>query len=234
MRKKDIHIPSCRDCQLCDFSILNSVDQKDLDILSDSKMHLFIKKGQPIYNKGNLAHGLYAIYKGKVKIIQELPNGQSQIVDLLKPGDVFGVKALIYNQKYWLSATALEDCSLCLIAKEDFEKLFHSSHFLKNDIIKKMVDEIGVLHNRLELLTLPARARTFKTLLLLKNIFGIVEETGLIQVELTRKDLASLANLSLETIVRLLSDIKKEGIIEIQNKQIFIKNHKAFFKETEM
>ena len=61
-------IPSCDQCELCTFTVFKSVTTQDLAEVSDSKINLFIPKGQRIFSEGNMPNGLYALYSGKVKI----------------------------------------------------------------------------------------------------------------------------------------------------------------------
>ena len=102
-------IPTCANCELCAFTVFKSLSTQDLDEVSNAKVNLHFTKGQPIFSQGNMPNGVYALYKGKVKIYKTLPNGSEQIIQLMAPGDVFGYKALLCEEPYSSSAAAIED-----------------------------------------------------------------------------------------------------------------------------
>ena len=191
---------------------------------------MYVKKGQRIFTEGNPANGLYALYEGKVKIHQQLKSGQEQIVELLKPSDVFGYKALLCEENYSFSATAIEDSLVCLIAKDAFNTIIERSHSFKKDVIFKLADQVSLVQKKLEMNAKTARERVLDALVNLVFVYGIEEETQALNVTFNRKDLANLAGLTLETTVRTLSALKNESILELAGKQIVIKD-KSFLLE---
>lgn len=225
-------IPTCDQCELCTFTVFKSVTTQELAEVSDSKINLFFPKGQRIFSEGNMPQGLYALYSGKVKIHKNNSAGLEQIIQLLAPGDVFGYKALLCNEAYASSATALEDCLVCLISADVFEAILEKSHVFKKDIIFTLSDDLDIAQNRVELSNKPARDRVVNAILSILSVYGLDEETGELRAQLPRKDLASLAGLTLETTIRTLNVLKEEGIIDFEGKKIFIPNKKFFIENT--
>ena len=192
---------------------------------------MFIKKGQPIVTEGNPAEGLYALYSGKVKVHQKLANGQEQIIEMLKPSDIFGYKALLCNEPYSYSATAIEDSLVCMIAKDAFDEVVERSHTLKKDIIFKLVDQINIVQKKLEMNAKSARERVLDAIVNLMFVYGTDENTGYLNVQIARKDLANFAGLTLETTVRTLSAMKSEGLIILDNKRIAVLDKQQLLAE---
>ena len=225
-------IPSCDQCELCTFTVFKSVTTQDLAEVSDSKINLFIPKGQRIFSEGNMPNGLYALYSGKVKIHKNAISGSEQIIQLLAPGDVFGYKALLCAEPYGSSATAIEDSLVCLISQDVFNKILDKSHLFKKDIIFTLSDDLDFAQNRIELSNKPARERVLNALLSILTVYGMNEETGELNAKLPRKDLSSLAGLTLETTIRTLTALKGECIIDFEGKKIFIPNKAKFLNTT--
>lgn len=203
-----------------------------MHFVSDSKINMFVKKGQPIFSQGSLPNGLYALYDGKVKIHKTLPNGSDQIIQLMAPGDVFGYKALLCDEPYSSSATAIEDSLVCLISSEVFTQIMKRSHKLKKDVIFRLSDDLSIAQKKIELGNKSAYDRVVDALLSIMSVYGINQETGELNARLSRKDLADLAGLKLETTVRTLSALKKEGVIDFSGKSIFIVNKRKFIDQT--
>ena len=193
---------------------------------------MFVKKGQPIFSQGGLPNGLYALYSGKVKIHKTQPGGSEQIIQLMAPGDVFGYKALLCDEPYISSATAIEDSLVCLISNDVFHSIMARSHKLKKDIIFQLSDDLSIAQKKIELGNKSAFARVVDALLTIMSVYGLDEETGELYAKLTRKDLADLAGLTLETTVRTLSNLKKEGVIDFRGKSIFITNKREFINQS--
>jgi len=225
-------IPSCDLCELCTFTVFKSVSTQDLADISSSKINLFIPRGQRIFSEGNMPNGLYALYSGKVKVHKNAVSGSEQIIQLLAPGDVFGYKALLCEEPYGSSATAIEDCLVCLISLDVFNAILEKSHVFKKDIIFTLSDDLDFAQNRIELSNKPARERVLNALLSILTVYGMNEETGELHAKLPRKDLSSLAGLTLETTIRTLTLLKAEGIIDFEGKKIFIHKKEDFLAKT--
>ncbi len=232
MQNPNKAIPRCKECDLCAFTILKSLTEQDLDYVSDSKVNLYVKKGQPIFSQGGLPNGLYALYSGKVKIHKTQPGGSEQIIQLMAPGDVFGYKALLCEEPYTSSATAIEDSLVCLISTDVFSTVMAKSHKLKKDIIFQLSDDLTNAQKKIELSNKSAYERVVDALLSIMSVYGMNNETGELNAHLTRKDLSALAGLTLETTVRTLSALKKEGVIDFRGKSIFIPNKREFVNQT--
>ncbi len=230
MPNKKAIIPSCADCKLCSFTVLKSISTEDLEEVSNTKIDLFVAKGQRIFSAGNNPGGLYALYQGKVKIHNEQENGSEQLIQLLAPGAVFGYKALLCEEPYSNSATAIEDSLVCLISGEVFNNILSKSHKVKKQLIYTLSDDLESAHSRMELSNKPAKDRVIHGLYCILKTYGVHEETGELNAQLTRKDLASLAGLTLETTIRTLNALKAEGILDFKGKRISVFNKDKFVK----
>jgi CRP/FNR family transcriptional regulator len=234
MRNPKDLIPACADCHLCSFTVLKSLSEADLQTVSDGKVNMRVKKGQRIFTEGNPPNGLYALYSGKVKIHKQLANNQEQTLQLLAPSNIFGYKALLCDEEYSYSATALEDSLVCLISREVFDELLDQSHKVKKEIIFKLSEELDSIQRKLELNAKTARERVVDSLLNIMCMYGMNNETGELNAQFSRKDLANLAGLTLETTVRTLSSLKSEQLIELDQKRIVILNKKDFLEKAEL
>ena len=234
MRNPKELIPDCADCHLCSFTVLKSLSAADLQTVSDGKVNMRVKKGQRIFTEGNPPNGLYALYSGKVKIHKQLTNNQEQILQLLKPSDVFGYRSLLCKETYTYSATALEDSLVCLISVETFHDVIENSHLLKKEIIFKLSEELDAVQRKLELNAKTAYERVADGLVNIMCMYGMDETTGELNAQFSRKDLANLSGLTLETTVRTLTAMKNEGLIELDSKRIIITDKRKFLEKAEL
>jgi len=222
---KKVHV----DCVHCDSrkdSLLCSLSEEELKKLGTAKTCNTYKKGQIIFHEGNRPLGLFCLQTGKVKIYKTGINGKEQIVRMGKPGDFLGYRALVGEEFYSASAAAIEDCSICLIDKEVFFSVLQTNQELSWNLTKFLCHELRAAEDYMtDMAQKSVRERLAEVLLILKQKYGYDEaDSTLLNSTLTREELASFVGTATETLIRLLSDMKKENVIELQGRKIKILN----------
>lgn len=222
--------PNCKDCSHRFNNLFCAASNDCVDEVNAEKICTPYKKGEIVFKKGSRPFGVYCLNRGKVKLVKTGDDGKEQIVRLIKPGDPFGYRSLLSNDLYQASAVCLEDSGVCFIPKDLFLSVLTKDgnlsmemmHLLSNDLRKA---EIQLTH----LAQKSVRERTAESILLLAETYGYLNNTETIDVQLTREELASYVGTATETVIRILADFKKEGVIEIDGRQIEIKDKKKLF-----
>lgn len=214
------------DCQLCESryrSIFCGMDKNELAELNDGKGCTSYKKGQLIFKQGSYPHGLYCLNGGKAKLFQLAENGREQIVRLTKPGDILGYRALLSGEQYTSSAEAIEDCNVCFIPKQVFLKFLETNTSLSMQVMKLLANDLkNAEHKVTDLAQKPVRERMAEALLYLKEVYGLEKDNATINVVMRREDLANIAGTATETAIRILADMKNDGLLEFLGKKIKI------------
>jgi CRP-like cAMP-binding protein len=179
-----------------------------------------IKKKQVIYYEGDTANGLYLVVSGKVKTFKVAQDGRELLTGLYGPEEYFGTAALLAGENYMETAEAVENTSLCLIPRDLMEQLLNKYPDVSAQFIKLLAN--NVLQNEEQLLQLAyhsVRKRMAEVILRLKE-----SETSDHQLFLnvSRDNLASMAGIATETVSRILSDFKDEGLIERNGGKIVV------------
>tara|TARA_R110000868_G_scaffold238772_1_gene493244 strand:+ start:6823 stop:7422 length:600 start_codon:yes stop_codon:yes gene_type:complete len=186
------------------------------------------KAGEHICKEGAKPLGLICLKKGKVKISKRSMIGTEQIVSLRKPVDFIGFRALLQESVCSASAIALEDVSVCIINKDDFFKVIENNKQLALKVIRLMAHELNETDNRLvNLAHKHIRARLADALLLVNDIYGTMPDKETLNVPLKRSDLAAISNMTTANTIRVLSGFARENIIEIDQRDIKVKNLNA-------
>ncbi|MEJ7558942.1 MAG: response regulator [Pedobacter sp.] len=179
-----------------------------------------IKKRQVIYYEGDTANGLYLILSGKVKTFKVAQDGRELLTGLYGPEEYFGTAALLAGENYMETAEAVENTSLCLIPRDLMELLLNKYPDVSGQFIKLLAN--NVLQNEVQLLQLAyhsVRKRMAEVILRLKGDEG---ENSQLSLNVSRDNLASMAGIATETVSRILSDFKDEGLIERTGSKIVI------------
>jgi len=216
--------------------MFNEIPEQALCTLSEHKSTLAHNKGQVLFLEGTQPMGLFCISEGKVKIYKTDDSGREQIVRLAKDGDFLGYRALLSGENYNSSATILENAKVCFIPKSSFTDLISKDQDFQNKLMQAVCHDLGVMEQKMaDMANKTVRQRLATTLLMLKNSYGIDgDQKTEIDIALTREDLAKIVGTATETLIRLLSDFKKDGLIDINGKKISIVNAKGIAKEIDL
>ena len=179
------------------------------------------KKGEFIFEAHEQTKGLYIIDKGSVKITYKQYDGSDRLIRLATNGDVLGHRGFGGNWTYPISALALEATEVSFIPVNVFETVakvnpeftYHLMMFFAEELRKS---EAKIKHYPVRILIAKAIYDNYKT-------FGFEEgsETKL-SYTLSRKDIASKAGTTYETVIRTISDLNNEGILKIDGKSLHI------------
>ncbi len=219
-------------CQLCisrKFSMFSELSEEHLCSLSDAKNFITHKKGQILYYENTKPLGVFCVSNGVVKIFKTASNGKEQIIRLAKKGDFVGYTSLIGEDVYTTSATIVEDASICFVPKEAFLKVLSEDVNFHKRLTKALCNDLGIMEGKLTDATQKTiRERLALMLLKLGDSYGIDGDTKQqLDIQLTREELAGLVGTATETVIRLLSEFKKDKLIDLQGKKIVLLDRKG-------
>jgi CRP/FNR family transcriptional regulator, polysaccharide utilization system transcription regulator len=177
------------------------------------------KKGQPVYLHGNTPLGVYVVKEGKVKVVKCGSCGKEQIVRIVEPGGVFSCSELLTRQSFKSTAISLEDTVLYFIARDNFRDLLKKYPIISEQFIIELSNELLTAEEKIATLSYkPVKARVAEALITLSNVGDDV-------VGISRKDLACFVGTAKETLNRVISEFKKDGLITLESGGIKIENH---------
>jgi CRP/FNR family transcriptional regulator len=219
-------------CELCGSkknSLFSTLPDSQLCAISEVKNLISHRRGQILYYEGTKPLGIFCVNAGVIKVYKTASNGKEQILYLAKQGDFLGYSALLGEENYTNSAMILEDAKICFIPRDAFlGSMMKNADFFKR-ITKQLSHELGVMEEKLtDASQKSIRERLAYLLLQLGNTYG-VEGGGYQRIDLllTREELAGMVGTATESVIRLLSEFKKDGLIELEGKKILIKDKKG-------
>jgi DNA-binding response OmpR family regulator len=195
-----------------------------LQKLSADRRHKVFKKRDLIFEEGDTPRYLYFINKGQVKIFKVNDIGKEFIINIRSEGDFIGYTALIKDESYHFSAAALDNVEVSLIPREDFLKLLYANRDVSSRLIKMLADNIAEKETQLLSLAYNSvRKRVGEAILLLNDRY--VKE-GKEDIQILREDLAHIVGTAKESVIRMLTEFKDDGYIEINDGVIRILDRK--------
>ncbi|MBB1194663.1 Crp/Fnr family transcriptional regulator [Flavobacterium sp. SOK18b] len=212
----------CEQCIVREFSSLKALTKQELVQLSDCKTSHIVKKGEIIFKEGDTVNGIYCIKDGVCKLIKLSANGKDHIVKLVTKGELLGQRSMISEEPVNLSAVALDDMQVCFIPKSEVMGYFDKNNKFSMNVMKTICGDLKEADDQMvNLAQKTVKERLAETLLYLHDTFGTNEDASL-KVQLSRDDLASMIGTATESCIRLLSDFKKLGLIELSGKKIVL------------
>lgn len=219
----EIQHPNCYKCNARLKSVFCELNPEEIQLLNSSKKHTVYKKGQVIFNEGVRPRGLFCVHEGKVKITQLGVDGKEQIIHLAKDGDILGYRAILSNDNYSCTATAIENSSLCFVPSNLFTGMVEKNPKLTFEILRLFSNELKVAERNItDLAQKSVKERLAQSILLLKESYGFEKDSCTINITITREEIASIVGTARETIIRFLSELHKDKVIELTGKKIKI------------
>lgn len=118
--------------------LLEGIDEPELNRIAKITHQVSVKKGEQLFKEKDDTQGLWLIHSGKIEISRMTADGWRQTLVVLPSGHFFGELSILENRKHVASATALEDTSLLLIPKEDFDNLVQKDCALALKLVMKL------------------------------------------------------------------------------------------------
>ena len=194
-------------------------------IIEDKSIVKFNKK-EIIYREGDYASNAFYILSGKVKTFKINEDVKELIYDLYKEGDVIGMWDVMKGTEYYDSVACLEDTEVKKIHRNELQTYMDKNAISSTSVIKLFDEELKVREDRLISMAYDSvRMRVASALVILDDVYRDKKESTVFKIP--REDLAAMVGTSAESVIRTLSDFKKEGYIDIVKNEILIKDNEG-------
>jgi CRP/FNR family transcriptional regulator, polysaccharide utilization system transcription regulator len=201
--------------------ILSELSPEELEHLAATADSRTWQKNELVFPEGNQPRGVFLLLKGKIKIFATGSEGKPQIIHIARPVELIGFRAMFSGENYRVSAATLEECEIAFIARTEFVKLMDANKDLRDTVIRELAKELG---ERALYVTKMAqrsvRERLAMSLLELEKVY--VNEP----INLSREDLANYVGTATESLIRLLRELREEGVIQVQARKLVVLNRK--------
>jgi len=215
------------DCLICparSLSVFQTLEADLIKRINQTRTSNLYRKGQIIFYENNPAFGMFCIETGKVKLYKTTSEGKRLIVRISGPGDQLGYLAMFGNQPYSATAEVIEDALICFIDRSTLFPLISESNTLTLNYVKTLARELFLVQARAtDIAHGSAREKMADVLLLLTKRYGKKTRDGiLLNLPLSRTDLAEIAGVTKETAIRILSDFRRKKLIKDQGENIIL------------
>lgn len=203
------------------FSSLTPSALSELNSIVNLKTY---QSGEIIFLEEDSPSGLYIIKKGKVKIYKLSADGRSILLEIIHPGTSFGEVAVFDGKNFPANAEAMTQAEVIFIHRSDFLNFLKNNPDVALQVIKDLGARLRYAQNRVRsLITRKAEERMASIILKLTQKLGQEKEGGfVVDLPLTRQDIAEMTGTTQETAIRILSKWQKENLIIFKNKKLVV------------
>lgn len=183
------------------------------------------KAGETILEEGKQSNYFFMVDRGVVKTHRLDPLGKELITSVHKEGDFFGNISFNQHSAHQENATAMEETRVYAISRDELKEILMKNNHIALELIDVLGNNLsGVKEQLLEMAYGSVRKKTARTILLFSQK---IRRFPTQSIRISRRDLASVAGMASESLIRTLSDFKKEGLIEIEGRNIKLLNVEA-------
>ncbi|MDQ0639695.1 CRP-like cAMP-binding protein [Pedobacter sp. W3I1] len=204
-----------KSCYLCSRVIADW-----LPAVSQKKKNFQLKKGEQLFIETEPVGGIFFVFSGTIKVHKKWDNEKELIIRFATPGDVIGHLGLGKNPIYPVSATALEQATVCFIDLEFFRSSLRVNPNLTYQLMDFFASELQESHERMRNLAhMSVKGRISNAILSLQSQFGI-DSNGAINLDISRQDIASYSGTTYETLFKIFTEFINAGKIGAIGKRI--------------
>jgi len=215
--------PVCVRDALAEIPILRAAGAQTLDLLADGAEFVSVPSGNSIFERESLPTGLFLVYSGAVRLMALGPDGRARVVEIFEPGGMFGELGVFTGQRYRTWTQAVGRTVLIHVPCERVVQAVAIDNPLSNRMlsavcarIQRLVDSIGCTSSG------GAAARVASYLLELDERAARPE--GPLVLPAPKNTIASLLNLTPETLSRVLRNMSDEGVLTVSGRRIRIRS----------
>ena len=201
---------------------------EEVELVRGSKTQVLFRKGDNLTKQGAFASYVLFVINGLAKQYIEGDNNKSFNLRIIKPGEFVGLSSVFTKNTFNYSSVALTDCQVFLVEKDAIIQIIKQNGTFGLNIIKRYCAQNTSLFDTLHtVIYKQMNGRIADTLLYIDGIKG--QYPDVFQL-LSRKDIADFAGISTESAVKLLKSFEKDGLIELNEKDILVVKHEGLLE----
>jgi CRP-like cAMP-binding protein len=218
--------------KLKQIDLFKNLSDEELKELESHIVTSTYRKKEDIFTEGDAPEWFYIVSSGKVKVTKISHDGKEIILEIISPYDIFGGVAVLRNFPYPANAIAMEDTETLKISRKNLMRLVDRFPNLMFCIALQLGDRMKSSYDSLKNIALErVEARIAALLLKLGNKVGVETDEGLmIDMRLTKQDVADMVGTTVETSIRTFSKFKKDKLVTDSDGKIIIKDREKLMR----
>ena len=203
-------------------TLLNALSREERIEMGGSSFMAYAERGEAIWLSGSPALFCGVVGVGFVKMTKPTPQGMEVAVELLGPGQCFGLMAVLEGRPFPLAAVAVTNCWYLKVPAHALLDVYQTCPNLRDQVVRTIGPRLRRAHDMMGRLSSGrVEERLAAVLMLLAGSYGLEDDDGvLLSVPLTRQDLSEMAGTTVETTIRIMSRWQKEHLVSTERRRV--------------
>lgn len=203
------------------FQLFSELDAEQLAYVASATQRISAARGDILFHRGDAAHGLFMLVSGQVKLAVNSPQGTEKVIGIISAGESFGEAIIFLDRAHFpIYAQATRDSQLLLVPKQTIFSLLERD----TTVARKMLAGLSVRNRQLvqDIEAVALFTASQRLIGYLLQISANADGAGEVTLPASKSTIASLLNLTPETLSRTLLKLQQQGLIEVHGKEIII------------
>ncbi len=216
-------ICSCANCHIKNIFFASLTHEKDLELYCNARSETKVAAGETFIKQGDKIKSFKYLYDGLIKLHRTNKDGTDQIISFGKPMDFVSIHNVFSSDTYHYSVTALEDSVVCGFDLQSIKRLIKDNGVFAQKIIETTnIASNQILTDSLDLISKSMYGKVASVLLFFQEKVYFSPEY---ELPISRKEIAQYTGLTIETVIRVISSFRRDGLIKVFGKRIEIIDH---------
>jgi CRP-like cAMP-binding protein len=206
--------------RLATFYMFSELQADQIEQLAAGTKLLEVPRGTTLFSRGDKAHGFYLLLEGQVKLGVISPQGDEKIIGLIEAGHSFGEAVLFLERSFPIYGQVTVDAKVLLIARDAIFDI------LDNDVmvVRRMLAALSARNHQLisNIESISLQNSTQRLIGYLLQMSSESENPSLITLPASKLTIASMLNITPETLSRVMLRLDSAGLIKVHGKEITI------------
>lgn len=208
--------------RLNEFYMFSELQAAQIEQLVSGTRVLDVQRGGTLFNRGDQAHGFYLLLEGQIKLGVISPQGDEKVIGLIQPGQSFGEAVLFLERSFPIYAQATLDSKVLLITRDAIFDILDSDV----TVVRRMLAGISARNRQLvnDIESISLQTSTQRLIGYLLQISTDSPNPERVQLPANKLTIASMLNITPETLSRVMLRLQNARLIEVNGKEIVITN----------
>jgi CRP/FNR family transcriptional regulator len=221
---KFLKLENCRDCNKR-IEIFQVLTKEEIEIMNANRFEVEFNPGETIIKQGTSFTHLLCVTNGLVKVYIEGYGKRNLILRLIRGGEMIGSPGMWTDNRHHFSVTAIEETTTCFVELPVFQQMIINNPELARELLKRS-NERDILHFE-KFISLTQKQMHGKVAEILLYLNKHIYPYNPMYLTLTRQDMADMAAITKESLIRVIKEFKDAGLISLQGNELRINNEKA-------
>jgi len=232
--EKNAGNPAVLKCKVDEESEWCTLNAEEVALFNAAVVCRSYKAGETIFMQDDPCKGLYIVESGMIAVRKIDSEGRTAVIRLGYPGDSLGYRPLLAKENHRASAEVTKDSRVCFVDAKTTWQLISTNHQLGLRFLERTAKALGEVESRFfEVAALSVRVRLVHLLILLRDKCGSISADGTLVLELplTRQDMASMIGARPESVSRAFHELKADGLARSSGRQVHVTHYDRLIEE---